>query len=42
MSTKYLLAVPDEVSDEVWARFTIDEVLSLYLIDVADLSRNYQ
>jgi hypothetical protein len=42
MSTQYLLAIPDAHFDQAWNDFTIDYVLALYLIDVADLSRNYQ
>lgn len=42
MSTQYLLAIPDAHFDQAWNDFTIDYILALYLIDVADQSRNYQ
>ena len=35
ISTQYLLVVPDEE----WTNFTIDEVMALYLVDLADLSK---
>lgn len=37
MSTQYLMAV----DDSILPKYTIDQVLALYLIDVADLSHSY-